>query len=49
MLIRRDSLACKVLAHIGSPTQYLPALFWVMPVRIGNDCHTWCKVTLRRP
>lgn len=49
MLIRRDSLACKVLAVLSSPTKFLPPMFWVMPARVENDCHTWCSVTLRRP
>ena len=49
MIVKSNSLLCRVLCRIASPTQYLPPLFWVMACRVGQDCQTYCRVTLRRP
>ena len=45
MLIKRNSIAYKVLYFVGSPTKYLPALFYVVPARVGADVTTWARVT----
>lgn len=49
MLVKTDSLLYKILLVLASPTYMLPPLFWVMRVRVGDDCENWNSVTLRRP
>lgn len=49
MVVRSNGLFLRVLLTVAFPSKNVTLLpLWVEAVRVGNDCETFCKVSLRR-